>query len=299
MSAIKIPSIGLGTWKSATNAVGNAVEAAILAGYRHIDCAAAYDNEKEVGKALKKVIGVAVKREELFITSKLWNTDHANVREAFSKSLKDLELSYLDLYLIHWPMAYDMDENGMDVVGKTPIKEVWQEMEKLVDEGLVKHIGLSNFNSAQITEILDFARIKPSLIQVECHPYLTQVKLSEFAKSKGLVFQAFAPLGSPDRPNYLKAENEPEVLKNPVVLQIAQKHQKSPAQVLLRFQIERGHVVLVKSLNPSNMKENLEVLNFTLDKGDMEQLIGLNKGFRYYPMINEADHPRFPFKAEF
>jgi len=284
----KLPFVGLGTWKSKPGEVGKAVEDAIDLGYRHIDCAAVYGNEKEIGEALAKKIGHTVQRENLFIVSKLWNSYHQakHVEPAIRQTLKDLQLDSLDLYLIHWPLAFEYA--GDDKFPKTPeglmrydnvdIVETWKAMEALVEKGLTKAIGLSNFNSQQITRILKEGKIKPACLQIESHPYLNQEKLINFAFDHGIKVVAYSPLGSSDRP-WAKAE-DPKVLQDQKIARIAKKYDKTPAQVILRFQVQRGVVVIPKSVNLVRISQNRDVFDFVISDEDMNLLKSLNLGFR-------------------
>lgn len=310
-----IPCLGLGTWKSRPGQVGNAVEVAIKAGYRHIDCAAIYGNEKEIGDVLKSCLGTTVAREELFITSKLWNTKHnpKDVRPALMNTLKDLGLDYLDLYLIHWPLSFKdgderfpKDEQGNMIYAYHDPCDTWKAMEELVDDGLVKAIGLSNFNSKQVDDIIEKGRIKPAVNQVECHPYLNQAELMEHCKKKGVVVTAYSPLGSPDRP-WAKPD-EPALLQDPKLLEIGKKYGKSPAQLCIRFQIQRGVVVIPKSVTPSRIQSNFEVFDFELTADEMKLIESFNIPFRVcIPMIEvegqrvarDAGHPHYPFNIPF
>lgn len=303
----EIPIFGLGTWKSQPNAVKNAVIDAVKAGYRHIDCAYVYGNEGEVGEALTELFkeGV-VKREDLFITSKLWNAFHSTnlVKPALEESLKLLKIDYLDLYLIHWPFGYAEGEGNfpVDKDNKTKLSDVdyldtWKGMEQVKKAGLTKSIGVSNFNHEQIDRILANCEIKPSMNQVECHPYLTQNKLVEYCKSKGIVVTAYSPLGSPDRP-WAKKE-DPSLLDDPKVKKIAEKYGKTSAQVLIRFQIDRGLVVIPKSVTKDRIVSNMNVFDFKLTEEEIKDLESFDRGFRFCALEWISEHKHYPFHAEY
>jgi diketogulonate reductase-like aldo/keto reductase len=252
--------------------VGEAVKTAIKAGYRHIDCAAIYGNEAEIGEALESAFKEGlVKREDLHVTSKLWNDHHGadEVPEALKKTLADLKLDYLDLYLIHWPLrARKGDTSDEKLVNETNYEETWRAMEKAQEQGLVKSIGVSNLSTKKLGEVLSYAKIPPAVNQIELHPGWRNDKMLAFAKEKGVHLSAYSPLGSGD--------DKRKVLEFPVVKQIAEKLGKTPAQVVLRWGIQRGTSVLPKSTNFDRLRSNLEVTDWALSEEDMKALSSID-----------------------
>ncbi|KAL5264802.1 hypothetical protein ACHWQZ_G005762 [Mnemiopsis leidyi] len=307
-----MPVVGFGT--SRTEDPGSQVEIALSAGYRHFDCALCYENEHEIGKALTKMLkSGAVKREDLFITGKVWGTSNRGnlVEASCEQTLSDLQLEYLDLFLIHSPIALQpgmgtlepLDSDGVPIMDSDPppFSETWGAMERLVEAGKCKNIGLSNFNISQIQEILDCAKIKPANLQVESHPFFPNLELLEFCCKNDISFVAYGPLGSPGRTWMDK--DQPSLLEDEDVLKIAQKHGVSAGQVLIRYQVDKGNAVIVKSGKLSRMKENLDVFQFSLDSSDMDCLHNLYKkagpnGYRAFDFRTYSHSPYFPFELD-
>uniref|UniRef100_UPI00398E3B47 aldo-keto reductase family 1 member A1-A n=1 Tax=Pristiophorus japonicus TaxID=55135 RepID=UPI00398E3B47 len=309
----KMPLVGLGTWKSSAGQVKSAVCYALEVGYQHIDCAYAYSNEHEIGEALHEKLQASksIKRKDIFITSKLWNTKHHpdDVETACRMTLEDLQLDDLDLYLMHWPMAFERgnimipkNDDGTVHYANSDYKDTWKAMEKLLEKGLVKAIGLSNFNAKQIS----VATCRPVVNQIECHPYLIQNQLVDHCTKQRIVVTAYSPLGSPDRP--WARPGDLKLLEDPRILQIAEKYGKSPAQVIIRWQVQRGIACIPKSATPSRIKENIEVFDFMLSMKDMKQIESFDcNGRLIVPTIErggmrvwrDSSHQDFPFNGPY
>ncbi|GAA5943710.1 glycerol 2-dehydrogenase (NADP(+)) GCY1 [Sporobolomyces koalae] len=268
----EISLVGLGTWQSQPGEVTQAVKTALEAGYRHIDGAFVYKNEKEVGEGIRQS---GVPREEIFVTSKLWCTKHRNVEAAIKESLELLGLDYVDLYLIHWPVPMNpkgndpmfpkKEDGSRDLDKDWSIAQTWEQMEQVQQKGLTKAIGISNFSEAFIEDLLKTAKITPAANQIELHPYLPQHKLIEYLKSKKIVAQAYSPLGSTNSP----------LLTDEDIKKIADKHEVPVGTVLISWSVQRDVVVLPKSVTEKRIVDNLKIVK--LDDEDMDILNNLYK----------------------
>lgn len=268
-SGASMPLVGLGTVAATAGEMATAVADALNAGYRHIDCASVYRNEAEVGAA---IAASALPRHELFITSKLWNDRRrpSDVRDALEQTLRDLRLQYLDLYLIHWPVVWRRD-SLLKPDNHASLKECWQTLELLVDAGKIRHIGVSNYNQSEIEQLLSYARIKPTVNQIELHPRLPQSSLVSYCQSQGIVVTAYCPLGRGGKNG---------LLVHPVVAAIAARCGVPPASVVLRWIVDRGVAVVPKSSNPTRQSSNIELWSFTLSAAETAELDALSDGAR-------------------
>lgn len=295
-----LPALGLGTWKIPDAQAPQLVTESIRLGYRHFDCACDYGNEAAVGNGFSQGFAAGLcRREDLWITSKLWNNYHhpKHVRLACERSLKDLQVDYLDLYHVHFPIAleyvpFDLryppgwfhDPKAAQPAMKpaqVPIADTWGAMEELVQAGLVKQIGVCNFGTSLLRDLLSYARIRPSVLQIELHPYLTQEKLLRYCQTEQIAVTAFSPLGALSYFSLGMAKPEESVLEHPVVQAIAAKLRRTPAQVVLRWGVQRGTAVIPKTSNPGRLRENLGVFEFELSAADMTAITALNRNRRF------------------
>ena len=290
----KIPAVGLGTFGSdrfSGEQIAEAVKGAISVGYRHIDCASVYGNEHLIGESLQEVLKAGVKREELWITSKVWNDMHGDgdVLISCAKTLKDLKLEYLDLYLVHWPFPNyhapgvsgdSRDPNARPYIHEEYMK-VWRQMERLVEIGLVKHIGASNMTIPKMKLLLRDAKIKPACIEMELHPHFQQPEFFKFVIDNGIVPIGFCPIGSPTRPDRDKAETDTVDIQDPVIIKIAQRHNVHPAVICVKWAVQRGQVPIPFSICRNEYLSNLmcSVVDPLTDE-EMQEIATIDKNCR-------------------
>lgn len=307
----KMPAVGYGTWQSEEADLIKALNTALEVGYRHIDTAIVYFNEHVIGKVLQEWFSSGkLKREDIYITTKLpFNAYRArSVEKYIKKSLENLKLDYLDMYLIHGPFGFVEGEEFFPKHEDGKFKldydidhvSLWKAMEEQVDAGRTKSIGISNFNINQIQRILDNSRIPPANLQVELHINMQQKPLVEFCKKNNIVVTSYSSLGSPG--TMVKfGKTVPTLMENPSVVKIAEKYGKSPAQIALQFIVQQGIVIIPKSVNEKRVAENFKILDFKIDDEDMETLKGLDQGeagrilafHEHFPGVEK--HPEYPF----
>src|SRR5579883_2881565 len=296
----RMPAVGLGLWKVGKPDAAGLVERAARVGYRHLDSACDYGNEAEVGTGLRAVLSAGVcRRDEVWVTSKLWNTYHRreHVRPALERSLRDLGLDYLDLYLVHFPIALEFvpfEERyppewvrdpaaappRMEPVS-VPLAETWAGMEDVLQAGLVRNIGVCNYPVSLLRDLLSYAATPPAVLQVELHPYLTQEKLVRFCREAGIAVTAFSPLGAPSYVPLGMAGADESVLDQRVVRDAAARLGKTPAQVVLRWGVQRGTAVIPKTSRAERLAENLAVFDFELSADEMRAISSLNQNRRF------------------
>jgi len=289
-----IPAVGLGTFGSdrfSASQIAEAVLGAAQIGYRHFDCAAVYANEKEIGISLQKVMSSGIKREELWVTSKLWNDKHAeeDVISACQQTLHDLQLKYLDLYLVHWPFP-NHHAPGVDVNSRDPhaipyihsnFMKTWRQMEKLVAMGLVRHIGTSNMTVPKLKLLLRDAKIKPATNEMELHPHFQQPEFFQFCIDNEIIPIGFTPIGSPTRPDRDKAPDDTVDIEDPVILKIAKRLNVHPAVICVKWAVQRGQVPIPFSIYPREYLSNLKAATVDpLTEEEMQEIPGIDKNNR-------------------
>ncbi|MCC8187405.1 MAG: aldo/keto reductase [Bacteroides sp.] len=256
-NGVKIPAVGLGVFRLENpDEAYQTVRTALETGYRHIDTAMIYGNEEAVGRAIKDS---GISREEIFVTTKLWNDDQRSgmVHEAIEKSRKKLQVDYIDLYLVHWPV-------------QRTYATIWKKMEQILEKGLTRAIGVCNYQKHHLRNLFKEAAINPAVNQIECYPYLAQQELIDYCLEKGIRPEAWGPLGA----------GKSDILSNPVITRLAEKYQKTPAQIVLGWNLQRGVIVIPKSSHRERQLENLQAAEFEMEEADVNQITLLNKNLR-------------------
>ncbi len=286
----EMPAIGLGTWKMEDGAATPAVKSALESGYRHIDCAPIYLNEADVGAAFTDVFGSGkVNRDDVWVTSKLWCNRHRPdlVAGALKQTLVDLQLDYLDLFMIHWPIVFKPEvhrpEKAEDFVSldEMPLIDTWRALEDCLDQGLCRNLGVCNFSIKKLKSLLADCRVKPAANQVEAHPFLPQNELFEFCQSNGIQLVGYSPLGSGDRPERMIEADDPNLFEEPAILEIAADRKLTPGQVLLAWAVTRGAAAIPKSANPGRQIENLAAGSIELSASEMSAIHQISTHHRY------------------
>jgi len=287
-----MPALGLGTFGSdhdSAEMVASAVKGAILAGYRHVDCASVYGNEDHIGAVLEEVFRAGIRREELWITSKVWNDRHGDVAGSCRKSLHDLRLDYLDMYLVHWPFP-NFHPPGCSVDARSPdarpyihenFMKTWRAMERLVEEGLTRHIGTSNMTVPKLKLVLRDAAVKPAVNEMELHPHFQQPELFDFVRANGIEPVGYCPLGSPGRPERDRTADDTVDLEDPVIVEIARRRGMHPAEVCIKWAAQRGQTPIPFSTNPRNYMANLRcVTTAPLTDEEMRAIARIDRNCR-------------------
>jgi alcohol dehydrogenase (NADP+) len=286
----QMPAIGLGTWLMDDGSATAAVKSALEVGYRHIDCATIYLNEADIGVAFKDVFSAGeIPREDVWITSKLWCNRHRPdlVEGALKQSLADLQLDYLDMYMIHWPIVFRHDVHRPATadefvsLDEMPLTETWKAMEACLDSGLCRNIGVCNFSKKKLQSLVSDCRIKPAANQVESHPLFPQRELIEFCQNEAIQFVAYSPLGSGARPDRMRTDDDPNLFETPEILEIANNRQLTPGQVMLAWAMSRGSAAIPKSTNPQRQSENLAAGSIELSNDEMAAIDGIGFSHRF------------------
>ncbi|KAJ5157068.1 NAD(P)H-dependent D-xylose reductase xyl1 [Penicillium canariense] len=302
-SGFEMPLVGFGLWKVNNDTCADQVYSAIKAGYRLFDGACDYGNEVEVGQGVARAIkeGI-VKREDLFLVSKLWNSFHdgEQVEPICRKQLADLGIDYFDLYIVHFPVSLEyvdpkvryppswQNAEGVVKLGKATIQETWTAMESLVDQKLARSIGVSNFSPQLLMDLLRYARVRPATLQIEHHPYLTQKSLVNYAQKEGIAvtaYSSFGPLSFVEL-ELKNAQDTPKLFDHATITSLATKYNRTPAQVLLRWATQRNIAVIPKSNDPTRLAQNLQVTDFDLAASELESISALNQGLRFNDPLN-------------